>query len=138
MLADAGIPAGVLIAPVIPGLTDHELPSILEAAVEAGARFAGYLPVRLPLAVAPLFEDWLERNAPDRKERVLGRIRSLRHGKLNDPRFGARMRGSGVFAEMLAQVFQTTSKRLGLGERSMKLSTAAFRRPGDQQLSLFE
>src|SRR5262249_49260060 len=92
-LAQAGIPAGVLVAPVIPGLTDHEIPAILAAAAEAGAKSASYVVLRLPHAVAPLFEQWLESHFPDRKTNVLNRIRSMRSGQLNDPRFGSRMRG---------------------------------------------
>jgi DNA repair photolyase len=137
-LSEAGIPTGVMVAPVIPGLTDHELPAILAAAAGAGAQGAGYVPLRLPLAVAPLFEDWLERHAPDRKERVLGRIRALRGGKLNEARFGARMRGQGPFAELIDQLFRTGCRRAGLEGHSMALSTTAFRRPPSGQLRLFE
>src|SRR5581483_38534 len=91
-LRRAGVPAGVLVAPVIPGLNDYEIPSVLEAAARAGARFAGYVILRLPHGVADLFTAWLERHFPDRKEKVLGRIRDLRGGRLNEPRFGRRMR----------------------------------------------
>jgi DNA repair photolyase len=129
-LAGAGVPVGVLVAPLIPGLTDHELPAIVAASAEAGATFAGYTPLRLPLAVAPLFEDWLERHAPRRKARVLGRIRALRGGRLNDARFGARMRGQGPFADLIAQLFAAACRDAGLGGRALNLSTAAFRRPG--------
>jgi DNA repair photolyase len=132
-LAQAGIPVGVMIAPIIPGLTDHEIPALLSAAAEAGASFAAYTPVRLPYAVRPLFEDWLERHFPERKEKVLNRIRSMRGGKLNDPRFGSRMRGEGIFAEQIAQLFSISRRRAGIGEKhSPKLSTAAFRRAGSQ------
>lgn len=132
-LARAGIPVGVMVAPIIPGLTDHEVPALLSAAAEAGASFATYTPVRLPYAVAPLFEDWLERHFPKRKEKVLNRIRSMRGGKLNDPRFGTRMRGEGIFAEQIGQLFSISCRRAGIGEkRSPKLSTAAFRRAGLQ------
>jgi DNA repair photolyase len=132
-LARAGIPVGVMVAPIIPGLTDHEVPALLSAAAEAGASFATYTPVRLPYAVAPLFEDWLERHFPKRKEKVLNRIRSMRGGKLNDPRFGTRMRGEGIFAEQIGQLFSISCRRAGIGEkRSPKLSTAAFRRAGPQ------
>src|SRR5205085_7522071 len=86
--AEAGVPVGVLVAPVIPGLNDHEIPAILSAAVAAGAAFAGYVTLRLPHAVAPLFEEWLGHHFPDRKDKVLGRIRDLRGGRLNDARFG--------------------------------------------------
>jgi DNA repair photolyase len=135
-LRAAGIPVGVMAAPVIPGLTDHELPAILKAAAEAGAQFAGYIVVRLPYAVAPLFERWLEEHFPDRKEKVLGRIRHLRGGeRLNDPRFESRMRGEGIFAEQISALFEVGCRRAGLGQRP-GLSTTAFRRPGEQ-LSLF-
>jgi DNA repair photolyase len=132
-LAQAGIPVGVMVAPIIPGLTDHEIPALLSAGAEAGASFAAYAPVRLPYAVAPLFEDWLERHFPERKEKVLNRIRSMRGGKRNDPRFGTRMRGEGIFAEQIGQLFSISCRRAGIGEkRSSKLSTAAFRRAGPQ------
>jgi DNA repair photolyase len=137
-LAEAGIPTGVLTAPIIPGLNDHEIPGILEAAVAAGARFAGYVMLRLPYAVAPLFERWLEQHYPDRKEKVLGRIRSLRGGKINDPRFGSRMRGEGVMAETIGNLFQLACKQVGIHGRSPQLSTAGFRRPGGRQQLLFE
>ena len=90
-LAAAGIPTGVMVAPVIPGLTEHEIPSILKAAAQAGARSAGYTIVRLPLGVAGLFDDWLGKHFPDRKDKVLDRIRAMRGGRLNDARFGVRM-----------------------------------------------
>ena len=91
--AAAGIPVGVMAAPVIPGLNDHELLDLLAAAAASGASFAAYVPVRLPGAVRPIFEDWLERHFPDHKEKVLNRICSMRGGRLNDPEFGSRMRG---------------------------------------------
>lgn len=133
-LAAAGVPVGVLTAPVIPGLTDHEIPAILAAAAQAGASFAGYVMLRLPLAVAPLFEDWLERHRPDRKGKVLSRIRQMRGGghdagRLNDARFGARMRGSGPFAELAATMFKRSCARAGIGERAPALDTGAFRVP---------
>jgi len=132
-LAQADIPVGVMVAPVIPGLTDHEIPTLLSAAAEAGATFAAYTPVRLPYAVAPLFEDWLERHFPERKEKVLNRVRSMRGGKLNDPRFGIRMRGEGIFAQQIGQLFSVSCRRAGIEEkRSPRLSTAAFRRAGPQ------
>jgi DNA repair photolyase len=138
-LARAGIPVGVMTAPVIPGLNDHELPNLISAAAEAGARFAAYTPVRLPYAVRPLFEDWLTRQFPERKEKVLNRIRSMRGGKLNDARFGSRMRGEGVFADQISQLFDISCRRAGLeGKRFPRLSTAAFRRPGKIQVGLFD
>src|SRR6266704_1093879 len=95
-----GIPVGVMVAPIIPGLTDHEAPRILEACAKAGAQFAGYTIVRLPWAVAPLFERWLEEHFPDRKDKVLGRIRHLRgNGRLNNSQWHSRITGQGIFAE---------------------------------------
>jgi DNA repair photolyase len=138
-LAASGIPVGVMTAPVIPGLNDHELPALLSAAAEAGATFAAYVPVRLPYAVRPLFEDWLARHFPERKDKVLNRIRSMRGGELNDARFGSRMRGEGLFARHIAQLFAISCRRAGMGEgRFPKLSTAAFRRGGGAQPNLFD
>jgi DNA repair photolyase len=128
-LAAAGVPVGVMVAPVIPGLTDHEMPRILEAAAEAGATSAGMVPLRLPLAVAPLFEAWLERHVPERKERVLNRVREIRGGRLNDARFGSRMRGEGEYAEQMGRIFSTYRRRYGLDGERPELSSAAFRRP---------
>jgi DNA repair photolyase len=135
-LRAAGIPVGVMVAPVIPGLTDHEVPRIVEACAKAGAQFAGYTIVRLPWAIAPLFEHWLDEHFPEKKEKVLQRIRHIRAGKLNDPRWGTRTRGEGVFAEQIRSMFEVACRRAGMNERP-KLSTAAFRRPREQ-LNLFE
>ena len=135
-LARAGIPVGVLVAPVIPGLNDHEIPSVLKAASQAGATWAGTEVLRLPLSVAPIFEDWLERNVPERKEKVLQRIRAMRGGKLNDARFGSRMRGEGIFAEQISQMFHVACRKVGLPEDGPELSIAAFRRPAGPQLAL--
>jgi DNA repair photolyase len=135
-LAAAGIPVGVMVAPVVPAITDHEMPKILEAAAAAGATSAGYVVLRLPGAVASLFEEWLERHFPDRKEKVLNRVRDLRGGRLYDPRFGSRMRGEGLFADQIRTTFETFKRRYGLDQPRPELSTAAFRRPG-QQLALF-
>ncbi len=137
-LSKAGVPVRVMMAPIIPGLTDHEIPSLLEAARDAGAIGAGCLPVRLPHGVADLFADWLERHFPERKDKVLNRIRDMRGGQLNDPRFGARMRGEGVFAEQIRTLFDTTRRKLGFEKDGLRLSTAAFRRPEPGgQLGLF-
>lgn len=119
-------------APVIPGLTDHELPAILKAAADAGATTSGFTPVRLPLTVLPIFTEWLERHRPERKEKILGLIGDLRGGKLNDANFGSRMRGEGPVAENLRQMFKIYSKKFGLNEREFELSSAHFARPGDQ------
>jgi len=137
-LSRAGIPVGVMTAPVVPGLTDHELPAILDAAGKAGAKFAGYTTLRLPLAVGPLFERWLERHFPDRKERVLGRVRELRGGRLNESNFGTRMRGRGELADVIGDMFKLARRRAGIGDRGPELSTAAFRRPGGVQRGLFD
>ncbi len=136
-LTDAGIPCGVLVAPVVPGLTDHEIPEILAAAADAGARFASFIPLRLPGAVAPLFESWLEEHFPDRKNRVLNRVRDMRGGRLNDARFGSRMRGQGPYAEQIKALFDTTRRRLELEHPGPRLSTDSFRRPSGHQLDLF-
>jgi DNA repair photolyase len=137
-LASAGVPVGVMTAPIIPGINDHELPNLLSAAAEAGASFAGFVPVRLPYAVAPLFEDWLERHFPERKGKVLNSIRSMRGGRLNDPDFRTRMKGEGIFAEHIAKLFDVSCRRAGIERGSFpKLSTAAFRRGGGVQPTLF-
>ena len=138
MLSQAGVPTGVLVAPVIPGLTDHEVPSIITAAVQAGARAAGYVTLRLPHGVGPLFEQWLTQHFPDRKDKVLHRIRAIRGGQLNDPRFSSRMRGEGIFAEQIAALFALACRKASIDGRGSALSTAAFRMPSNSQLPLFE
>jgi DNA repair photolyase len=137
-LHEAGIPVGVNVAPIISGINEHEIPSITEAAAEAGAQFASYTIVRLPLTVAPVFVAWLETHFPERKEKVLSRIRSMRNGKLNNPDFGSRMRGEGPMAEQIRQLFQVSCRRAGLNRDHKELSTAAFRRilPNQLELSL--
>ncbi len=136
-LSDAGIPVGVLVAPVIPGLNDHEVPQILEAAAAAGASHASYLVLRLPFGLGPQFEEWLERWYPDRWAKVMNRIRHLRDGKLNDPRFGSRMRGTGVFADQVRDLFEISCRRAGLARKGPELSTRAFRRATEGQGELF-
>ncbi len=135
-LAQAGVPVGVLVAPVIPALNEHEVPAVLEAAARAGARWAGTEVLRLPLTVAPIFQEWLEQNFPAKKEKVLGRIRAIRGGKLNDARFGSRMRGEGIFAEQISKMFHVACRKAGLSEEGPELSIASFRRPQGDQLSL--
>src|SRR3989454_9218185 len=130
-LRAAGIPTGVMVAPVIPGLTDHEVAKILEACAEAGAQFAGYTIVRLPWAVAPLFEHWLDEHFPDRKEKVLGRIRHLRGNRLNSSQWHRRMTGEGIFAEQIASLFEVGCRSAGIGKRP-KLSAGAFRPTREQ------
>ena len=136
-LAAAGISVGVNVAPIIPGLTDHEIPAILKAAAAAGATSAGYTVVRLPHAVAPLFEKWLETHFPDRKEKVLNRLRAMHGGKLYDSQWGKRMGGEGIIAEQIAQMFDVARRKAGIPNDDIELSTASFRRADGAQLSLF-
>ncbi len=140
-LAHSGIPAGGLAAPMIPGLSDHELEAILEAAKAAGASTAGYVLLRLPLEIKDLFAEWLEEQEPLRAKHVLSLIRDMRGGKLNQAEFGERMRGQGAYADLLRQRFRLALRRLGYeqGRSLAGLDTSQFRRPpraGDQ-LSLF-
>jgi DNA repair photolyase len=137
ILAEAGVPVGYLQAPMIPGLTDAEAPAIAAAAAKAGASFSGYVALRLPFAVKSLFEDWLERNYPEKKKKILSRVREIRGGKLNDPNFQSRMRGQGIYAEQMAELFQLARKKSGITERWPKLTTEHFRPPARDQLSLF-
>jgi DNA repair photolyase len=137
-LTRAGVPVGVLVAPVIPGLTDHEIPAILAAAAKAGARGAGYVLLRLPHGLGPLFEQWLQQHYPKRRDKVLSRLRDMRGGAIYDPRFGSRMTGQGALAEQVAALFALGCCRAGLAGRFPSLSTAAFRRPGGTQRLLFE
>jgi len=138
-LAKAGIPVGVMVAPVIPGLTDHEMPKILAAAADAGARQAGFVTLRLPHGVADLFDAWLELHFPDRRQKVLNRLRALRGGKLNDTRFHDRMRGEGIFAEQIRSMFRTACAKVGLGSERFWPDARAFRRPApEDQLGLFD
>lgn len=137
-LADAGIPVGVLTAPLIPGLNDSEMPQILEQAAEAGATFAHYSLVRLPHGVKDLFIEWLRANYPNRAEKTLGLIQAVRGGKLNETTFGQRLRGVGPYADQVGQLFAVSCRRLGLQTRVPHLNSAAFRRPGrGEQLELF-
>jgi DNA repair photolyase len=133
-LSDAGVPVGVMVAPIVPGLTDHEMPAILAAAKKAGAKWAGFVVLRLPWAVAPLFEQWLGEHFPDRKEKVLNRVRDLREGKLYDAKWGVRGRGTGIFAEQIQALFDVSCRRLGLNEEDRDLSTSEFRRRTAQGL----
>ncbi|MBI3818405.1 MAG: PA0069 family radical SAM protein [Planctomycetes bacterium] len=139
-LAARGIPTGVLVAPVIPGLNDHEIPAILESAANAGAAFAGYVVLRLPHGLKDLFTDWLDAHAPDAKAKILHRVSEMRGGKLNDTKFGARMRGEGPIASNIADLFRVACARNGFAARAPKLSAAAFARPRATrgQLGLFD
>ncbi len=138
-LDEAGIPVSVMIAPVIPALTDSELEGILEAASDHGAKEAGFILLRLPHEVSPLFRDWLLRERPDRYQHVMNLIRSMRGGKDYDAKWGERMRGKGPYADQIAKRFQLAAKRLGLNTRRRKLSTELFVAPqkGGVQLDLF-
>ncbi len=136
-LAEAGVPTGVLVAPVIPGLNDQEIPAVLEAAADAGAGFASTIMLRLPHGVAPMFAQWLDTHRPDRKQRVLNRIRDARGGKLNETAFGRRMRGQGVYADQIRNLFEVSARRAGLRPHGPDLSTAHFRQPSDGQGMLF-
>jgi DNA repair photolyase len=138
-LSEAGIPTGVMFAPVIPALNDGEMETVLGAAAECGARTAGYVLLRLPLEIKDLFREWLEVNEPGRAKHVMSLIRQMRGGKDYDAQWNVRMKGTGPYAEMIARRFQMAVKRLGLNKESRPLTVAKFRRPprtGDQ-LSLF-
>jgi DNA repair photolyase len=128
-LAASGVPVGVLLAPVVPALNDHEMERLLEAAHESGARSAGFMMLRLPRELAALFEQWLREQYPARADRVLNLMRAARGGRLNDPRFGHRMRGEGPYAELLASRFDVACRRLGFApRRTGDLDASAFRR----------
>ena len=130
-LAAAGVPVGVLVAPVIPALTDHETENILEAAARAGARQARYIFLRLPYEVAPLFRQWLEDHEPLKAAHVMSRIRALRGGRDNDPRFGTRHSGEGEYARLFARRFAIARRRFGYSVQALELDTSRFRPPGD-------
>ncbi len=150
LMSDAGIPTGAMFAPLIPALNDQEMEQVLEAVRHAGAKDAGYLLLRLPQEVKQLFEEWLEEYFPDRKKHVLNRLSDMRGGKVNDPRFGKRMKGSGYEAEMISRRFAVHTRRLGLNMIKSKLDQSVFddqqqrsnhqldkKKPKAAQLSLF-
>ncbi len=138
-LNEAGIPTSVMLAPVVPGVTDHEIERILDAAHAQGAREAGYILLRLPLEVAPLFKDWLLRNYPDRYRHVMSLLRSMRDGKDYDAEWGKRMRGTGPYAWQLGRRFEIAARKLGLNRQRLRLRTDLFEpvEKGGKQLSLF-
>ncbi len=136
-LADAGIPVTVLIAPVIPGLTDHEIPAIMKEASARGAVDAGYVMLRLPYGVGDIFSEWLGRHYPDRKKKILGRIKSMREGDLNSSEYRVRMKGKGIFAEQTKRIFRVAYGKFGFAGRKAPLDTSRFRRDGPAQLELF-
>jgi DNA repair photolyase len=137
-LTDAGIPASVMVAPIIPGLTDPEIERILDAGRAAGARDAGYVILRLPLEVAPIFKDWLLRHYPDRYRHVMSLVRSMRDGKDYDSEFGKRMKGAGPYAWQIGRRFEIAARKLGLNSERTRLRNDLFRAPARQgeQLSL--
>ena len=138
-LNNAGIPTSVMVAPIIPALTDDEMESILATAAEAGARNAGFVTLRLPLEIGDLFTEWLETHVPDRAKHVLSIMKSMRGGKMYDSSWGLRQRGTGPYAHLLAQRFRLATKRLGMNVSRTPLDTTKFHRPAkvSDQLSLF-
>ena len=137
-LSDAGIPTGVMSAPMIPGLNDHEMESILDAAHKAGATRAGYTVLRLPLEIKDLFEEWLRLNRPDRAERVLSLVRQVRGGTLYQAEFGTRMRGEGPIAQLLSARFTAAVKRLELNRVRYRLDTLRFAVPDSARTALVD
>lgn len=137
-LATAGIPVGVMTAPVIPGLNDEEIPEILKQAAEHGATSAGHVLLRLPWSVEPVFLEWLQREYPSKKDRILQRLRDLRGGELYQSNFGERMTGQGIWAETFKKMFALGVRRAGIAEREhVTLNTNAFRPLGGKQMTFF-
>lgn len=136
-LSEAGIPVHVNITPLIPGLTDDELVPIMEASTEAGAESVSCNIVRLPYGVKDIFVKWLEDHHPDRKEKVLNRIKEMKNGQLNRSDFGERFRADGPYGDQIRQLIRIHSERLGLNRQKMAMNTSFFRRPETDQLSLF-
>jgi DNA repair photolyase len=131
-LNEAGVPASAMIGPVIPGLNDQEIERILESAAAAGAKEAGYVILRLPLEVSPIFKDWLLRHYPDRFRHVMSLVRSMRGGKDYDSEWGKRMKGSGPYAWQIGRRFEMAAKRLGLNTERRQLRTDLFTSPNRQ------
>lgn len=131
-LRNAGIPVGTMIAPVIPGLTDHEMPAILKAVSSAGAEYAGYVTLRLPYVLDELFIKWLDDHFPEKKDKILNRIREIRGGKLNDGNFGTRMRGQGIYADQIKTMFDIYSKKEKLNLKRINLSSEGFKKQTPQ------
>lgn len=136
-LTENGIPVMVLIAPVIPGLTDHEIPKIIEQSVNSGASGAGYVMLRLPHGVKELFSDWINNHYPDRKNKIIHRIESVRNGKLNSTEFFNRMKGEGVFADQIKNMFNLSCKKAGISKNNFNFNCTQFRRPTENQLEMF-
>lgn len=136
-LSDAGIPVGVSVAPIIPGLNDHEIPAIMEAAADCGASFASGTILRLPYSVKDIFSSWLDQHFPNRKDLILSRIREIRGGAVNDSRFGSRMTGTGPLAKQIQQFIAVSKRRSGLESPRKFLNDKAFIRRLPGQLELF-
>jgi DNA repair photolyase len=136
MLARAGVPVGVSVAPIIPGLNDREIPAVLEAAKAAGAGDAFHTMLRLPYGVKDVFQEWLRLHFPEKLERILATVRAVRGGKLNSSEFGTRMRGEGNYAEQIHRMFHVFRERLGFGARTRELRTDHFRRAEERQMLL--
>ncbi len=135
-LSQAGIPTNVMMAPIIPALTDSEIPKLLRAAAQAGAGSAAYTVLRLPHAVKDLFIQWLETHFPDRKEKVIHRLEEIRKGNIQNNHFGSRMKGEGIFAEQIRNLFQLAAKKAGFSREKLSLSTDSFKKK-ETQLQLF-
>lgn len=129
-LAKAGVPVGVMVGPIIPGLNDNEVPNILKRSADAGATRVAHTILRLPYAVAPIFVEWLEKNVPEKSKRVLARINMIRGGQLNDPNFGTRMTGTGAYADFMHTLIHTLSDKYGMQMPKKPLATHLFKRPG--------
>lgn len=136
-LSSNGVKVGVNVAPIIPGLTDEEIPVIIKKASESGARFAGRVMIRLPHSVKEIFTDWISKEYPDRAEKVLNRIREVHGGKLYDHTYGKRLTGEGVWADAISNVFESSCRKYGLNEDRLKLDKGKFRRDNDQ-ISFFD
>jgi DNA repair photolyase len=135
LLAQAGIPSGAMVAPIIPGLNCHEVEAILSACAKAGGTQAGYVMLRLPLEIKVLFQEWLAEQVPDRAQRVMKLVREMRGGRDYDPQWFARQRGQGPFADLIAKRFRLAAKRFGLNAHPINLRTDLFKPPpimGDQ------
>ncbi|MEO1169306.1 MAG: PA0069 family radical SAM protein [Pseudomonadota bacterium] len=136
-LREAGIPTYVSMSPIIPAITDHEIETLIEAAADAGAQAAFFIPVRLPHEVAPLFRVWLDEHYPDRAGKVMSIIHSIRHGRDNDPNYFTRMRGSGPWAELIQTRFAKVCRKHGLNQEKIVLRSDLFRPPAGPQGELF-
>jgi DNA repair photolyase len=135
-LSKAGIPVIVMVAPVVPGLTDYEIPNIIQNAADAGAKGASYIMLRLPYGVSDIFINWLERHFPERRDKVLNRIKSIRDGQLNSKEFHDRMKGKGIYAEQIKDMFKVAKRKARMDSDISGLSTEHFKRPGGTQLNL--